>query len=330
MVIDSVSGEINWYANVSGLHHIKILVEDGRGGSAVQEYDLEVYVPSRPNTAPELSIISPISNTYYDNETLLLVANAYDIEDGDLNNSVEWSIDGVYYSTGNNIELDLSGFEVGSHVISASVSDSGGLSAEDYVVINVEHANEAPVVDIISPVSGSYYNNETLLLIANAYDAEDGNLNDSVKWYVNYNYYATGNNIALNLSLVPLGSCTIEARVSDSEGLTAIDFVSIDVIEVPVVNHAPEIVSEPVTEATVGELYYYDVDAIDVDGDTLSYYLIEAPDGMSIDPVSGLILWVYSVTLRYLVFLRSKSLKFFIPAFSSRIIGTLIGVFLAK
>ena len=59
-------------------------------------------------------------------------------------------------------------------------------------------------------------------------------------------------------------------------------------------NHAPIIISEAITTATAGEDYVYDVEAIDPDADTVTYSLAQAPDGMTIDPASGMIQWTPS------------------------------------
>lgn len=57
-------------------------------------------------------------------------------------------------------------------------------------------------------------------------------------------------------------------------------------------NRNPRIISTPgTTAATVGKLYSYDVNAIDDDGDTLSYSLTAFPPGMTISPNTGLIQW---------------------------------------
>jgi len=57
-------------------------------------------------------------------------------------------------------------------------------------------------------------------------------------------------------------------------------------------NKAPEITSIPVTEAEIGVLYTYDVDATDPDvGDVLTYSLTTEPSGMLIDGTSGVITW---------------------------------------
>jgi hypothetical protein len=55
---------------------------------------------------------------------------------------------------------------------------------------------------------------------------------------------------------------------------------------------APVITSVPVTTATADLLYSYDVNAIDPDlGDTLTYSLSTRPADMTINPLTGLILW---------------------------------------
>ena len=59
----------------------------------------------------------------------------------------------------------------------------------------------------------------------------------------------------------------------------------------PPTNHAPNITSTEVTTATVGEVYSYDVEATDPDGDTLIYTLTAKPPDMTIDSVTGVINW---------------------------------------
>jgi VCBS repeat-containing protein len=59
----------------------------------------------------------------------------------------------------------------------------------------------------------------------------------------------------------------------------------------PPTNHAPSINSAPVTTATEGTPYVYQLLATDQDGDSLSYALDLAPAGMLIDALSGLVSW---------------------------------------
>ena len=56
-------------------------------------------------------------------------------------------------------------------------------------------------------------------------------------------------------------------------------------------NYAPVIYSKPVTNATTGIIYNYDVNASDPNNNPLTYNFLNAPSGMTIDPVTGLITW---------------------------------------
>jgi hypothetical protein len=57
-------------------------------------------------------------------------------------------------------------------------------------------------------------------------------------------------------------------------------------------NAAPSLTSTPVTTATVGVAYSYDVNASDPDaGDTIAFSLVTSPAGMSIDGTTGVISW---------------------------------------
>jgi len=68
-------------------------------------------------------------------------------------------------------------------------------------------------------------------------------------------------------------------------------------------NQAPIITSSPVTTATVGEAYTYDVNATDPDGDTLTYSLA-TPAGMTINSATGLINWIPAAKGDYAVVVK--------------------------
>lgn len=63
------------------------------------------------------------------------------------------------------------------------------------------------------------------------------------------------------------------------------------------INQPPTITSPAVTAATIGQLYSYDVDAIDPNvGDTLTYSLDTGPEGMVIDSTTGAISWTPTIS----------------------------------
>lgn len=73
-----------------------------------------------------------------------------------------------------------------------------------------------------------------------------------------------------------------DADSSDSDTIT---------VTVNNVNRLPSISSSPVTTAVQGHVYIYDVQASDLDGETLTYLLSVAPAGMIIDSSTGVITW---------------------------------------
>jgi YD repeat-containing protein/probable HAF family extracellular repeat protein len=96
---------------------------------------------------------------------------------------------------------------------------------------------------------------------------------DKIAWYENLTSHSQG-------------SHHVTVRVEDGRGGSGEQSFEIDVIGRP-----PEIVSEPVVTAFAGDVYTYDVDAIDPDDDPLAYSLVENPEGMTIDSDTGLIDW---------------------------------------
>ncbi|KPJ75957.1 MAG: hypothetical protein AMJ54_13385, partial [Deltaproteobacteria bacterium SG8_13] len=56
-------------------------------------------------------------------------------------------------------------------------------------------------------------------------------------------------------------------------------------------NQAPAFDSIPPDTAKVGETFVYDANAVDPDGQPVIYHLLSGPDGMSVDPQSGLVSW---------------------------------------
>lgn len=90
---------------------------------------------------------------------------------------------------------------------------------------------------------------------------------------------------------IQIGSNLVTVNVSD-EALDVIQSFTIVVSEPSLVNQAPIIYSTPITIAIVGIAYIYNVTATDPDNDTLTYSLTTYPNGMTINPVNGLIWWI--------------------------------------
>ncbi len=103
---------------------------DGGGGGPV-------------NAPPTVSIAAPSSGSVYQQgDSVSFSASASDAEDGSLSGSIVWtsSRDGVI---GSGASFSTSALSVGTHTITAAVSDSGGLNASDAVSVTVESAPSA-------------------------------------------------------------------------------------------------------------------------------------------------------------------------------------------
>ena len=75
----------------------------------------------------------------------------------------------------------------------------------------------------------------------------------------------------------------------EGDSATGFDFGNFDTGSTT--QSAPVITSTPFPVAKVGDEYDYQVSAVDADGDTLNFSLLNAPAGMTIDAATGLIRW---------------------------------------
>ncbi len=93
------------------------------------------------NTPPSVSITAPANGSSANVGTSVSFAgNATDTEDGTLSGSLSWSssLDGAI---GSGASFSTASLSQGSHTITASVSDSGGLSGSDAITLNVVDPN---------------------------------------------------------------------------------------------------------------------------------------------------------------------------------------------
>ena len=158
---------------------------------------------------------------------------------------------------------DLSEDSSGSFRVSVSITDSGGSGLGD----------EAPQLSYHIGSGDQNDSHEDMM-------TEDGNV-----WYCNIpepsdTWGAHANEYIYYRAIVQ------DLAGNSRESLQQTELIDID-------NDPPEITSEPVTKATEGYLYTYDVEATDPDADSvLTYYLVTSPEGMEIDSSTGVVRWV--------------------------------------
>ncbi len=233
----NVSHAVQWSSSISGqlgtgaLVYVQLLpgdqvitatIVDSDNNSATSSVSITVLA----NNAPTLNIHSPYAGqTIIEGQVLNAFADAFDVEDGGLIHDVVWTsnIDGEI-GTGANIPLILS---VGSHVITATVTDMYGKSASQSVTVNVVF-NNLPVVIVTSPITGSStIEGEPLNLTVIATDVEDGTISDQVRWRSDLQGdLGMGTTVPVNLVV---GVHNISATVTDLLGKTTTQNVTLTV-----------------------------------------------------------------------------------------------------
>ncbi|MBT5221222.1 MAG: sulfatase-like hydrolase/transferase [Woeseia sp.] len=182
---------------------------------------------SPSNLAPQVVIEFPASgSSFLRGATVSFMGSASDEEDGELGASLRWSssIDGTL-GTGPNISVILG---EGQHVITVSVSDSGGRTASASIVVVVK-INNAPVVRIITPADAtSAVQGETIQFSATATDAEDGTLSSAIIWLSNRDGNI-GSGASISTSTLSVGVHSISAKIVDSAGQTATATITLEV-----------------------------------------------------------------------------------------------------
>lgn len=237
----SLSAQMAWYSSIdgqlgtgasisrslsSGTHTITAQVTDSGGMTASVTRSVTVTAPV--NTAPTVTINAPAStSTDVQGTSINFAGAASDKEDGNLSGRIGWtsSVDG-YLGAGSSFSKTLS---VGTHKVTAQVTDSAGATSTSSVTVTVTaYVNAAPVVTIASPANGSSFTNASATTFTgSATDKEDGNVSASIVWSSSIDGpLGMGASVSRTLSA---GSHVITARASDSAGATGSQSISITV-----------------------------------------------------------------------------------------------------
>ncbi|MEQ1852352.1 MAG: hypothetical protein ABMA01_12255, partial [Chthoniobacteraceae bacterium] len=137
----SINGALGVGASISvsslsvGAHTITASVTDSGGltGSA----SITVNIIASSNTAPVVTITAPASGSSYASGTAVtFTGTANDTQQGNMNAAINWtsSINGAL---GTGASISVSSLSIGTHTITASVTDSGGLTGSASVLVTI-------------------------------------------------------------------------------------------------------------------------------------------------------------------------------------------------
>jgi len=234
----NISGKLVWTSNLvgtigsggsfsttlpAGSHIVTASVVDSGGLKASKQ--ISITVTASTNTAPAVTISTPTATSFPYGASISFAGSASDTQDGNLTSRLVWSSNLVgQIGTGGAFAVSLPS---GSQVITASVTDSGGLTSSKQISINVGPLNTNPSVMISSPTSTTYESGTLISFAGSASDSEDGNLTSRMVWTSSLlGQFGTGGSFSMTLTS---GTHVITASVTDSGGLTSSQQVTVSI-----------------------------------------------------------------------------------------------------
>jgi hypothetical protein len=193
-----------------GTHGIVATAVDGDGN----EGSAGISVVVNPNAQPVVVITAPTSGSVFtDTESITFTGSASDDEDGDLTASISWTLPpSILVGTGGTFEL--TNLPEGTHVITASVTDSHGAAGTADVTVTVG-VNSPPVVAISAPADGAISTEtDSVTFTGSATDTEEGDLSSSLAWTSSLDG-AIGSGASFSLTTLSPGTHLITASLSD-------------------------------------------------------------------------------------------------------------------
>ncbi|MBI5721734.1 MAG: putative Ig domain-containing protein [Burkholderiales bacterium] len=288
MTIDAASGLVAWTPTPSqaGSHAVTVRTADPAGLFATQAFSVTVTVA---NAAPQITSTPPPAAVTGQPYSYLVVAT--DPNGDALSHSLAQAPQGMTIQAASGlVTWTPSSTQTGPHAVTVRAADPAGLAATQPFTITVAAPNLAPQITstpATTAVVGAPYSHDVDAVDANG-DALTYSLAQAPS---GMSIHAGTGLIAWTPTAAQAGTRVVEVRVVDAGGLAATQTFSI-VVTAP--NAAPGITSAPVPMAAVGAAYAYDVEALDPNGDVLTYSLTQAPAGMTIQATTGLITWTPS------------------------------------
>ena len=292
MTVDQ-QGLVTWTPQPDqlGSNSVRLIVEDGRGGFAAQEFTILVTTQIA-NHAPRIVSNPPLA-------AILGREYRYDVHvvdpDGD---PLVWSLGTK--PAGMSIDPQRGSIRwipdathLGTQVVEVQVTDTLGASATQTYTLTVRSVNLPPAITSVPPTLA--YIDATYRYAVRATDVEGDSLVFSLTaWPSGMTVDPQSGFIEWAPNASQLGSHNVAILVTDGQGGTATQTYTI-VVGDGGDNEPPVITSSPGFSATAEQPYWYVVTAQDPDGDPIEFLLLEKPEGMAINTTSGLIQWTPTV-----------------------------------
>ena len=285
--IDPDSGLIAWQPTIDqvGENVVIIRATDESGSISLQQFNVQV---TAPNSAPVITSNAPTVG--FVGRTFAYDVLAQDTPGDALTFAIVSGATGATIDSAGRLRWTPAAGEVGNVNFEIEVADSAGNTASQSftVAVSADQPVATPFV-ITSPRTTVGLGQPYLARVAGT-DQLDRALEFSLVSGPTGLTVDSDGTIQWSPGSDDLGEQTVELLATNVDGETESFEFTLTVVGRPVIN-SPVIESTPTLSAVVGNEYQYNLAANDPDGDVLSFELVDAPDGLTIDPSRGTIRW---------------------------------------
>ena len=292
------ANQLSWPTTAAdvGVHALTIEVADQSGNKTEQSWQMEV-VPASGNQPPVITSsprVTAMAGAAYEYQVV-----ATDRDGDALQYTLVTGPAGMTISATGKIEWAVPAAFAGSESVDIKVSDGkGGEVTQSYSIGVGIASNRPPLINsapVVTATAGAAYKYQV-----SASDPDSDTLAYTLS--TNEPGITIGATTGLVEWIVPAGvtgEVQVTVLVTDGKGGSASQTYVIGVGQPG--NRSPRITSQPTVSAISGSAYSYAVKATDPDGDTLTYTLLDLPQGMSIDAATGVIAWTIPANVSGLV-----------------------------
>lgn len=196
--------------------------------------------------------------------------------------------------------------QAGAYVLRLDVNDGMQNGASDFVVVSTQ--NSRPIAR--AGVDHNIIIGDTVTLDGGA--STDPDLDTlTYRWAITFapadsnGVLTHADSVTANFTPDMIGIYLAQLMVNDGQRDSEVDTVLITVAA----NDPPSFVSVPPVTIELGNAFTYDADAIDPQSDAIIYSLDQAPTGMSIDSVTGVVDWLPDVAGDVAVTIRATDAR---------------------
>jgi hypothetical protein len=287
---DATSGTFSWtpsYDQANIYEGILISVADPSGLKDEKSFKITV---NNVNRSPELAAVDNL--TVAENEQLI---QKFEASDPDKEDQGKLQFSAINLPAG--AELDPASGELswipnfkqaGKYQVDIKATDSGKLSAEMKVNLEVSNVNRLPVINQISDKSIDENKSLHFTLSAKDEDSDDQLIYTIENMPENAQLDQNSGEFSWTPDYIQSGEYSLTAKVSDGAAESSTLFK----IVVNNVNNPPSLENEYSATITVEEKVEIDFKAKDLDNDPLVYQSADLPAGATLDQNTGLFSWI--------------------------------------